>query len=90
MNKYLILYNFIFILFGNILFSNIHYLNNHNHLEEFDECIEYINLDNNIYIIDDCSILLINNYFNLFDYEYYSFIIINIQNKYPSRAPPTF
>ncbi len=90
MKKYLILYNFIFILFGNILLSNIHYLNNHNHLEEFDECIECINLDNNIYIIDDCSIILINNYFNLFDYEYCNFIIINIQNKYPSRAPPTF
>ena len=37
MKNLLIIYNVIFLLFGNVLFSSIHYLHDHNHNDEVHE-----------------------------------------------------
>jgi len=88
--NYLILYNITFFLFGNVLLSNLHHLSDHNHLEEVNECLECIYFDNNnYYIVDDSVIFFSNNYFNIFINEYSSFVLNDIQYKYPVRAPPT-
>ena len=49
MTKLLISYNIIFLLFGNVLFSNIHYFANHDHeteTYEHHECEECLVIDN--------------------------------------------
>ena len=76
MRNYLILYNLMFFLFGNILLSNIHHLSDHNHLDEVNECIECINLDNNNYLLSDSLKFILNNYFHLLKYDY-SILILN-------------
>ena len=88
MRNYLVLYYLTFFLFGNTLLSNIHHFSDHNHLNEFNECIECINLDNNNYLISDSLKFILNNYLNLLKYNYYSFILNNYRYKYLARAPP--
>ena len=51
MKNLLIIYNVVFLLIGNVLFSNIHYFHNHNHNHshnheyESEECLECIVID---------------------------------------------
>ena len=93
MKNLLIIYNVIFLLAGNVLLSNIHYIHdhNHNHSHEHEtyECQECIIIENiNNYILDYQEIFFSNNNINLFVSEYYSFIEFNIEQTYLSRAPP--
>ena len=91
MKNLLIIYNVIFLLAGNVLFSNIHYIHNqnHSHDHETNECQECIIIENSSnYISDFQEVIFSNNNINLFVYEYYSFIEFNINQTYLSRAPP--
>ena len=91
MKNLLIIYNVIFLLVGNVLFSNIHYMHSqhHSHHHETDECQECIIIKNsNNYISDFQEVIFSNNNINLFVYEYYSLIEFNINQTYLSRAPP--
>ena len=90
MRKFLIFYNVIFLLAGNILFSNIHYLNEHNHENHGHyECEECINLNNsNNYISDDNEVKFLKNQTFQFAVEYFSAIDLSSANIYLSRAPP--
>ena len=91
MKNLLIIYNVIFLLVGNVLFSNIHYMHSqhHSHHHETDECQECIIIKNsNNYISDFQEVNFSNNNINLFVYEYYSLIEFNINQTYLSRAPP--
>ena len=91
MKNLLIIYNVIFLLVGNVLFSNIHYMHSqhHSHHHEIDECQECIIIKNsNNYISDFQEVIFSNNNINLFVYEYYSLIEFNINQTYLSRAPP--
>ena len=89
MRNLFVIYNVIFLLVGNVLFSNIHYLNEHNHeTHEDNECYECINFSNsNNYITD-------SNQGQSFKVETFQFrfdnsIITLIDTKiYLSRAPP--
>jgi len=91
MKNLLIIYNVIFLLAGNVLLSNIHYIHAHSHSHEHEtyECQECIIIENiNNYILDYQEIFFSNNNINLFVSEYYSFIEFNIEQTYLSRAPP--
>ena len=59
MKNILIICNIIFLLVGNVLFSNIHYLNEHDHENhenhENHECQECINLNNSHNYISDVN-----------------------------------
>ena len=91
MKNLLIIYNVIFLLAGNVLFSNIHYMHSqhHSHHHEIDECQECIIIKNsNNYVSDFQEVFFSNNNINLFVYEYYSLIEFNINQTYLSRAPP--
>ena len=93
MKNLLIIYNVIFLLAGNVLLSNIHYIHDHNHGHSHEhetyECQECIIIENiNNYILDYQEINFSNNNINLFVSEYYSFIEFNIEQTYLSRAPP--
>ena len=91
MKNLLIIYNVIFLLAGNVLFSNIHSRHHdHHHSEEHQtsECQECIIIENNNYAIDFQEVSFSSNNFNLFVSEYYSFIELTIQQTFHSRAPP--
>ena len=92
MKNLLIIYNVIFLLVGNVLFANIHYVHDHghDHSHEYqtEECQECIIIENNNYAIDFEEVSLSNNNINFFVSEYYSFIEFSIQQTYLSRAPP--
>ena len=92
MKNLLIIYNVIFLLAGNVLFANIHYLDDHHHdhyheqqTEEWQECII---IENNNYAIDFQEVSFSNNNTNLFISEYYTFVEFTIQKTFHSRAPP--
>ena len=91
MKNLLIIYNVIFLLAGNVLFSNIHYMHSqhHSHHHETDECQECIIIKNsNNYISDFQEVNFSNNNTNLFVYQYFGTIEFNAHRKYLSRAPP--
>jgi len=93
MKNLLIIYNVIFLLAGNVLLSNIHYIHAHSHSHEHEhetyECQECIIIENiNNYILDYQEINFSNNNINLFVSEYYSSVEFNIEQTYLSRAPP--
>ena len=93
MKNLLIIYNVIFLLAGNVLLSNIHYIHDHNHDHSHEhetyECQECIIIENiNNYVLDYQEVNFSNNNINLFVSEYYSFIEFNIEQTYLSRAPP--
>ena len=95
MKNLLIIYNLIFLLFGNVLFSSIHYLheheNDHEHNYEVNECDECIIIENvNNYVVDFQEVNFSNNNINLLVYEYFKITEFNIQKTYLSRAPPLF
>ena len=93
MKNLLIIYNVIFLLAGNVLFANIHYLNDdhhhdHSHEHQTEECQECIIIENNNYAIDFQEVSFSNNNTNLFISEYYTFVEFTIQKTFHSRAPP--
>ena len=88
MKNLLIIYNVIFLLAGNVLFANIHYVHDHSHEYQTEECQECIIIENNNYAIDFQEVSFSSNNINLFVSEYYSFIELTIQQKFHSRAPP--
>ena len=92
MKNLLIIYNVIFLLAGNVLFANIHYVHDHghdhSHEHQTEECQECIIIENNNYAIDFQEVSFSSNNFNLFVSEYYSFIEFAIQQTFHSRAPP--
>ena len=99
MKKVLIIYNVLFLLIGNVLLSNMHYMHDHNHHHhhhhedvdayESDECQECIIIKNtNNYVLDFQQISFSNNHFNLFVNQYYTVIEFDIEQTFLSRAPP--
>ena len=95
MKNLLIIYNVIFLLVGNVLFSNIHHNHNHNHnhnhtddykTHECQECINFENSSN--YVQGFQKVIFSNNYTSLLVNEYLVFFRIDIQNIAHSRAPP--
>ena len=90
MRNLLVIYNVIFLLIGNLLFSHIHHLDEHNNgtHEDF-ECYECINLNNstNYYISYNNLILLQVEYIQFVSYEQV-FIRPTNSNINLSRAPP--
>ena len=93
MRNLLIIYNVIFLLFGNVLFSSIHYLHDHNHdseVQEDHECNECIIIENsNNYISDLNQVSFSNNTVNIFANGYCNLSYDDdIKQIYFSRAPP--
>ena len=100
MKNLLIVYNVIFLLAGNVLFSNIHHAANdhhdhHDHLHhhEYDyennECLECINFENNNNcILDFKTVVFSDNTNSLYINEFFSIISIDVISIYLSRAPP--
>ena len=89
MKNFLIFCNVIFLLAGNVLFSNIHYLNEHNHeTHEDNECYECISFSNSNNYITDCN--QVKSFkVETFHFRYDNSIITLIDTKiYLSRAPP--
>jgi len=82
-----IFYNVIFLLAGNVLFANVHYLHDHDHVNH--ECEECINYRNSLhYISDSNDVTFFKNKTVLFAYEYISTIEFSDTKIYLSRAPP--
>ena len=89
MKNILVIYNIIFLLVGNVLFSNIHYLNEHQHVHEGHECQKCISIENNSnYISDFQQVDFLNNNINQFELKCLSTIQYNIEYIYLTRAPP--
>ena len=94
MKNLLIFYNVIFLLAGNVLFSNIHHAaNHHGHHHEYDyennECLECINFENsNNCILDYKEVNFLDNTNSLYINEFFSIISIDVVSIYLSRAPP--
>ena len=91
MKNLLIIYKVIFLLAGNVLFSNIHHNHNHNHTDDYKtlECQECINFENSSnYVQGFQKVIFSNNYSSLLVNEYSVFFRIDIQNIAHSRAPP--
>jgi len=85
----LVIYNIIFLLVGNVLFSNIHYLNEHQHGHEGHECQKCISIENNSnYISDFQKVDFSNNKINQFELKFLSTIEYSIERIYLTRAPP--
>ena len=75
MKNILVIYNIIFLLAGNVLFSNIHYLNEHQHGHEGHECQKCISIENNSnYISDFQKVDFSNNKINQFELKFLSTI----------------
>ena len=91
MKNSIIIFNIAFLLFGNLLFSNIHYFHNHdhNHTFEYNECIDCITFDSNEnYILDSNEIKLSNNFINEFLLNPIIITKLSLSKTYLSRAPP--
>ena len=95
MKKSIIIFNIIFLTFGNVLLSgihnHIHHHDGHYHTEyenEKDECFECINIDNNNYVLDSDRINFSINDFDLFFTYNLKVCDFKIIEKYLSRAPP--
>ena len=89
MKNILVIYNIIFLLVGNVLFSNIHYLDEHQHGHEGHECQKCISIENNSnYISDFQKVDFSNNKINQFELKCLSTIQYNIEYIYLTRAPP--
>ena len=91
MRSLLTIYNFIFLLVANFLFSNIHFLDvhKHSHDHENNKCQECIIIENNNnYLSGFQEVNFSNNNINLFVCKYFSLIKLNLDETYSSRAPP--
>ena len=94
MKKSLIIFNVIFLLIGNLLFSNIHHSHHdheHCHFDDYQNhnCQECIILDNNnIYISNFYEPNFLNSDYIQIVFQEFTFIENNFDKKYNSRAPP--
>ena len=94
MKNLLIIYNVIFLLFGNVLFSNIHYLHNHHSNETHKihkdyECNECIIIENsNNYFADFQEVNFSNNNINESAELYLSSFEFDINKLCSARSPP--
>ena len=88
MKTLIIIFNILFLSFGNVLISNHHHLEEHSHHEE-NECVECVTIKNN----DN----YISNYFSLDVFVFnsnqlqiidFTTIDIDSNKRYNSRAPP--
>ena len=91
MRNLFIFYNVIFLLAGNVLFANVHYLHDHDHdhdhvNHECEECINYRNSYHYISVSNDVRIFKFETV--LFAFEYISTIEFSDTEIYLSRAPP--
>tara|TARA_B100000700_G_scaffold67995_1_gene75241 strand:- start:2825 stop:3100 length:276 start_codon:yes stop_codon:yes gene_type:complete len=89
MKNLLIICNVLFLLFGNIAFSNIHYLHEHSHHDQTHECVECTIIENSENYTLDLNV----NYFYSNDYSQLiiqeNFVIISSKKQtFSSRAPP--
>lgn len=91
MKNLIIIFNITFLLFGNLIFPNVHYFHNHdhNHTFEYEECIDCITFDNNSnYVLDNNEVNFSNNNSNEYLLNPIIAIVLNTNQKYHSRAPP--
>ena len=91
MKKILIIYNVIFLLAGNVLFSNIHAMHHHNHYHENEiiDCVECIIVDNNTnYISDFQDLNFSKKYITEFRFQYSIIVKSSYYSSHNSRAPP--
>ena len=92
MKSLVIIYNILFLLVGNVLFSNIHHLHEHDDVNEHEivECQECLILENSSnYISNHEKIDFSVNKTNLLEKNLSDFIGISVERKSLSRAPPT-
>jgi len=98
MKNLLIIYNVIFLLAGNVLFSNIHYLNHHSHDHNHEhahnsineECLECIIFETNSNCIAEISeVTFSNKNFDQYKIQHFNNPVkFNVEKIYFSRAPP--
>ena len=89
MKKYLYIYNIAFLLIGNILFSNIHYLTEHTHSDDADECVECLYFENNSnYTSCEDELIFLDNNITTVLLNDLDCIKSKINKKFHSRAPP--
>ena len=102
MKKLLIIYNVIFLIVGNILFSNIHYLNHHSHDHSHhhshdhdhnsvkEECLDCIVFDTNKNCVSEVNeVTFSNKNFSQYKIQYFTNPIeFDVEKRFLSRAPP--
>ena len=93
MKKWLIIYNIIFFLFGNVLISNAHHLTHHHDdvdiHDEYD-CQECLVLQsNNEFVENSNESFFISNNISDFIPGFTAFIEFDVYQTYCSRAPPS-
>ena len=99
MNKVIIIFNVVFLLFGNLIFSNLHFLHHHdiegcshNHDEKtfkYEECLDCITLDNNNeFSFTKSELRTFNKLIDVLILVPVIFTEYNFNKNYSSRAPP--
>tara|TARA_Y100001968_G_scaffold333529_1_gene396965 strand:- start:29224 stop:29532 length:309 start_codon:yes stop_codon:yes gene_type:complete len=92
MKKIFIIYNIIFLFFGNGLLSQInhhHHHHHHNdHTVEFHECDECLSINNDENFIDYPKNTFLKENINQYVLPVFNTISFNSKRKYQSRAPP--
>ena len=90
MKNIIIIFNVFFLFFGNIVFSNIHFLDEHAHQDHTEECVECIVIKSTEnYTLDVDSINFYANNYNQLIIQDYIVITSSSNNIYSSRAPPS-
>ena len=101
MKNLLIIYNIIFLLVGNVIFSNIHYFHNHNHDHSHDhhyhqedtvadnECLECDIFEvNSGFVFNSEKINFSNNNYSQYIIPIIYILELDIEQYFNSRAPP--
>ena len=101
MKNLLIIYNIIFLLVGNVIFSNIHYFHNHNHDHSHDhhyhqedtvadnECLECDVFEvNSGFVFNNEKINFSNNNYSQYIIPIIYILELDIEQYFNSRAPP--
>mgnify|MGYP001334307038 CR=1 FL=1 len=91
MKKIFIIYNIIFLFFGNGLLSQINHHHHHHHNDhtvEFHECDECLSINNDENFIDYPKNTFLKENINQYVLPVFNTISFNSKRKYQSRAPP--
>ena len=101
MKNLLIIYNIIFLLVGNVIFSNIHYFHNHNHDHSHDhhyhqedtvadnECLECDVFEvNSGFVFNSEKINFSNNNYSQYIIPIIYTLELDVEQCFNSRAPP--
>ena len=97
MKNLLIIYNIIFLLAGNIIFSNIHYFHSHNHDHHYDEkhtvadneCLECDVFEvNSGFVFNNEKINFQNNNYSQYIIPIIYILELDVEQCFNSRAPP--